>query len=45
MVGQSSKLLLAEQRLADYQSGNGVSYEEALVRLDLTPDDIKKRQI
>jgi PHD/YefM family antitoxin component YafN of YafNO toxin-antitoxin module len=36
----SSLLNLAEQRLADYK-GDGVPYEEALVQLDLTPEDIK----
>jgi PHD/YefM family antitoxin component YafN of YafNO toxin-antitoxin module len=41
-IEEDSLLLdLAEQRLADYKPGNGISYEEALVQIGVTNEDVE----
>jgi len=44
-IEEDSILLnLAEQRLADYKPGDGIPYEEALVQMGLTHEDIENAE-
>lgn len=44
-IEEDSYLLnLAEQRLANYKPGDGIPYEEALIQLDLTHEDIENAE-
>lgn len=44
-IEEDSYLLnLAEQRLADYKTGDGIPYEKALVQMGLTHEDIENAE-
>ena len=44
-IEEDSILLdLAEQRLANYKPGDGIPFEEAMVQLDLTHEDIQNAE-
>jgi PHD/YefM family antitoxin component YafN of YafNO toxin-antitoxin module len=44
-IEEDSYLLnLAEQRLADYNTGDGIPYEKALVQMGLTHEDIENAE-
>jgi antitoxin StbD len=44
-IEEDSILLnLAEQRLADYNPGDGIAYDEALIQMGLTHEDIENAE-